>query len=106
MPDEPYSKREQDHFFGDLFKRMDKQDASLNRIEEQTMRTNGRVTRLEIWKTAIIWLIGIIAGFLAFAIPYTISVIKKDVSETAQTAVSSAIMQLEQSYDIRVNQPK
>lgn len=47
MSDETYSKREQDHFFGELFKRMDKQDETLGRIEGQTTKTNGRVTKLE-----------------------------------------------------------
>lgn len=42
-----YTKREFDHFFNDLFKRMDKQDLVLERIEGQTLKTNGRVTRLE-----------------------------------------------------------
>ena len=47
MNDEPYSKREQDHFFKELFWRMDKQDSTLQRIEEQTVKTNGRVSLLE-----------------------------------------------------------
>lgn len=47
MADKNYTKREQDHYFTDLFKRMDKQDVILDRIEGQTTRTNGRVTRLE-----------------------------------------------------------
>lgn len=42
-----YSKREQDFFRDELFKRMDKQDNMLERIESQTLKTNGRVTRLE-----------------------------------------------------------
>lgn len=42
-----YSKREQDYFREELFKRMDKQDNMLERIEGQTTKTNGRVTRVE-----------------------------------------------------------
>lgn len=52
--EEPYSKREQDIFFKELFGRMDKQDATLQRIEslqqdtkEQAIKTNGRVSVLE-----------------------------------------------------------
>lgn len=52
--DQPYSKREQDHFFTDLFNRMDKQDLTLQRIEDvvlatrdQATKTNGRVSLLE-----------------------------------------------------------
>ena len=47
MPEQQYLKRELDHRFEDLFKRMDKQDDSLQRIEDQTIKTNGRATRLE-----------------------------------------------------------
>lgn len=50
----PYSKREQDIFFKELFTRMDKQDSTLQRIEEftsatkeQATKTNGRVSLLE-----------------------------------------------------------
>ena len=49
--EEPYSKREQDIFFKELFGGMDKQDATLQRIEslqqdtkEQAIKTNGRVS--------------------------------------------------------------
>lgn len=47
MPEKNYTKREQDHFFGEMFKRMDKQDASLARIEDQTTQHNHRMTKIE-----------------------------------------------------------
>jgi len=48
MPkDSPYSNRELEHFFGDLNKRLDKQDTILCRIEEQTTRHNGRMAKIE-----------------------------------------------------------
>lgn len=40
MTDQPYANREIDEFIRDL-------DAKLDRIEIQTIRTNGRVTKLE-----------------------------------------------------------
>ena len=46
-----YSKRELDSHFGDV-------KESLDRIEAQVVKTNGRVSKLEIWR-------GYIAGALA-----------------------------------------
>lgn len=43
MPETDYSNRELDKMFINI---MD----TLHRIEEQTTKTNGRVTRLEFWK--------------------------------------------------------
>lgn len=47
--DVPYSNREIDHHFKEL-------KETLARIETQVMKTNGRVTRLEMWKQ---WIAGI-----------------------------------------------
>lgn len=64
--DEPYSKRELDHFFQELNAHLSHQDEALMRIEAQTMKTNGRVTKLEQWRSALIWgfgtLIAVIVG--------------------------------------------
>lgn len=46
MPD--YNKEEETTFRKDLMRRMDVQDDALDRIETQTIRTNGRVTAVEI----------------------------------------------------------
>lgn len=51
--DQPYSKRELDFRFDELFKRMDKQDVLLERIETQTTKTNGRVNLLEAENTLL-----------------------------------------------------
>jgi len=95
--DEAYTKREQDHFFGELFKRMDKQDLTLERIEAQTTKTNGRVTKLEektndyeITKTRIFnmngtikWIIGIGITFVVLgAVIYAF--VLKDISNTIE----------------------
>jgi len=55
MPEEPYTKREQDYHFQVILDRMDKQDVVLKRIEDQTIKTNGRVSRLEWWRSSIVW---------------------------------------------------
>jgi len=47
--EEPYSKRELDNFFGGISDHLKTQDEILVRIEDQTKKTNGRVTRLEDW---------------------------------------------------------
>ena len=43
---EDYSNREIDRMFGEIM-------TLLNDIKEQTTKTNGRVTRLELWKESI-----------------------------------------------------
>jgi len=46
MSDE-YSQKEETTFRTELFRRMDKQDEILDKVLEQTQKTNGRVTKLE-----------------------------------------------------------
>lgn len=49
MDDTAYTKREQDAFQREMFNRLDHQDKVLERIEAQTVKTNGRATALEAW---------------------------------------------------------
>lgn len=61
-----YSNREIDRMFNEI-------SQALNRIEEQTIRTNGRVTRLE----KICLVIGVaVATYLVFNAPELIAAIK------------------------------
>ena len=52
--DKPYENREIDHMFNDI-------KETLERIEEQTTRTNGRVTSLEKWMWTVIGGLSILA---------------------------------------------
>lgn len=45
---EEFNQKEENTFRKNLFGRMDNQDIILERIEEQTKKTNGRVTKLEV----------------------------------------------------------
>lgn len=63
--DQPYSKRELDHFFQELNTHLNHQDEALIRIEAQTMKTNGRVTKLEQWRSVLIWGFGTITVLVA-----------------------------------------
>lgn len=47
MDESPYSKREQDEYRRDVL-------ATLARIEQQVIKTNGRVTHLETWQQYMI----------------------------------------------------
>jgi predicted membrane GTPase involved in stress response len=54
------SNRELEHYFGEL-------KVTLDRIEQQTIKTNGRVSKLEIWKETMTAKIGIIVAGIGIA---------------------------------------
>lgn len=70
MTEKNYSKREQDHFQNDIKSRMDKQDEMLSKILDQTLKTNGRVNKLEFWRNAIAWGFGVMFTIVLFVINY------------------------------------
>ncbi len=57
--DKDYSKREFDHIFGDI-------KSSLERIETQTIKHNGRLTKLERYMWMLTGAVGVI-GFIGFS---------------------------------------
>ena len=65
-----YSKRELDHYFGDIRSTLEKQNVLLEEIKTQTLKTNGRVNRLEFWRNAIGWGFGVIMTITLFIINY------------------------------------
>ena len=54
------STRELEHYFSEI-------KLTLDRIEQQTIKTNGRVSKLEIWKETMTAKIGIIVAGLGVA---------------------------------------
>ena len=69
---------------------------------EQTQRTNGRVTNLEFWRTAVVWFLGFCAscavGFVVFAVPYGIRLSKDEIVKTVQTSFDD----IANNYNIKV----
>lgn len=65
-----YSKRELDHYFDEIKEICRLQNIVLTRIEAQTMKTNGRVSKLEDWRTAIAWGFGFMFSGVLFVINY------------------------------------
>ncbi len=97
MPDESFNLREETTFRESLFKRMDKQDEMLEEIntdvkltKAQAYKTNGRVSRLEWWRGAIIWAFGVV---IALSLP-----ILKFIQYQIQAQVVGVLSQ----YDITV----
>ncbi len=60
MSEEPYTKREIDLITKPVMDHLTSQDLILQRIESQTTKTNGRVSKLEWWRGIIIWTFGVV----------------------------------------------
>ena len=58
----PYDPQSTDAMFSRIIERLDRQDEVLKRIEAQTTKTNGRVSKLENWRTEIAAKVAVISG--------------------------------------------
>lgn len=101
MPDDAFNLREETTFRTSLFKRMDDQDKVLDEIngdvkltKAQAYKTNGRVSKLEWWRNAVIWGVGLL---LALAVPI-LNFIKSEIRTTVVGVLSD--------YDVVSNQVK
>lgn len=72
MLDERYSNRELDAHFKNLMEHMTSFEAetgaSLMRIETQTMKTNGRVSKLEKWQSYVLGAVAMLGFLLTIAV--------------------------------------
>lgn len=84
MPEEPYTKREQDYHFKVVLEKLDKQDITLERIETQTLKTNGRVSKLEWWRNAIVWGAGVFGAICVLFIPLFFNKVNEQRAEAQQ----------------------
>lgn len=111
MKDEsPYTKREVDIILAESGRRFDSQDKVLDRIEKSVSDLLSRIEKvekktdkLEIWRTAIMWLIVTVSAFLAYMVPYSINIVKKDDQQTIQTGINQGFSAIEQKYNIQVD---
>lgn len=62
----PYSNREIDAHFAEI-------KETLRRIEQQTVRTNGRVTQLEMWRS---YVVGAVAILSTIVLPIALNILQ------------------------------
>jgi hypothetical protein len=103
MTDEPYSKREQDYHFKVILDKLEKQDEVLELIKVQTTKTNGRVNKLEWWKSGIIWAGGIVGTICLMFIPIFLKEMKEQRADfEAERAEVRSVKQTLLNYDFEV----
>lgn len=89
--EKPYQKREIDHYFEDIFKRLDKQDTSLSAILIQTTAHNGRMAKLEWWRSAVIWGLGALWTVMLIIIPFLWSYMKVQIQIASRQSVNDIL---------------
>lgn len=98
MEDIPYSKRELDHYFQEVFSRLDKQDEIAAKTLAQALATNGRVNSHDLILSILKWTCGVLWTIVLIAAPIMWNIIKLQISSTSKDAVVSALSQFNIIY--------
>lgn len=89
MAEKPYQKRELDYYFDELKQHLKKQDETLGRVEAQTTKTNGRVTKLEWNDKAFLWAVSAIWTLLLLGVPIGYMVLRYVVLNEIKLSVAT-----------------
>lgn len=92
MAETGYSNRELDHIFEDI-------KGSLKRIEDQTTKHNGRMTKMEEWRNYIAGAISVILIVVVPILGWGLYILV-----TLDTRIHIGISQALSTYDIKVNE--
>lgn len=98
MDSEPQTNREIAIYFKEMKEDIKDIKDDVKEIKTQTQRTNGRVNKLEFWRSALIWGFGAMIGLIAFLIPYFTILIKAQIELVVTQSVNSSLS----SFNINV----
>jgi hypothetical protein len=70
----------------------------LKRIDVATQKTNGRVSRLEFWRSAIIWGSSALWGIMVLIAPFIVTTVLRNMQESIQTSVQE---QMQKEFEAR-----
>lgn len=83
--DVQYSRREFDHYFQDMRSNIQETMTTVKEIKVQTTLTNGRVSKLEWWRSTVLWALGALWTILLLLGPWLIHKISEDAIQQALT---------------------
>lgn len=72
--------------------------SDVKEIMEQTIKTNGRVSKLEWWRASLVWALGFLITLVGIAFPLLRLVVKHEIERSVNDSVISALSQ----FDIKV----